>query len=334
MWILSKRHADARIDDAGGYHWITGAIVEQNNTHFLDYRSETYRAGSLSFNEAIADAAVWSPIVLLKWLDDHRNAIKYAGQRIDGAVEMNVFNVSLGSEEMTLLVEQGSGRILGLERSYVDYDGSKVLLQLRYFNDKVKDGLRYPTRVELWSHSYLTRHASLAHASYNEPVNTYMKIPPEFALTDGDPENARAFRVKEIADGIFFIGEGAMYQLIVEFDEFLVALDGSSGNVMKRVAAIREKIPAKPFRYVLASNNAIPFRMAGFTGMRNGIALLDAIEARNLDVELIVDPHSPLIATIDDLKKAVKLGRHRHQEIINKAQTKLGAWKTAGARAH
>lgn len=63
--------------------------------------------------------------------------------------------------------------------------------------------------------------------------------------------------------------------------------------------------------------------------MANGLALFDQISNRDLDVERIVDPHSPLIATMEDLRRSVDRLRNAPVDIVNSAREDLAAWRSA-----
>ena len=416
----SRRYADARYDSGGGYEWITGTVYRETTAYRLDYRNRSYRRTSLEFDDAIADAMVLSPLVLLRWLTDHRELTEYTGQRREHDTDLQILKViRKNGHEIEISFELDSGRIHGLESGYTDYDGSHVPLHFRYADWRTSDGVHYPTRVEVSAHGYVARRASLAHVSFGESITMYLDIPESFIETANEAKDVRDFRLEEIADGVYFVGEGVMYQLIVEFDDFLVALDGSSGDVTRRIDAVRERIPDKPFRYVLASHHhndhlhgLDDFAMRGSTvlaspehaatvtkyveerlgrkpeivevtdqyiiddgdrelyvmdigptphseymlaaylprekilfaadlfvlggrrtpvkpAMPNGLALFDWISSHDLDVERIVDPHSPLIATMADLQRSIDKLQDVPADIASRARSDLTAWRTA-----
>lgn len=416
----TRRYADARYDGGGGYEWITGTVLDAAEAHRLDYRNRTYRRTTLEFSAAIEDAMRLSPLVLLRWLTENRALAEFAGQRRERGRDLQVLRVLReDGSEMEVLFETGSGRIHGLESSYTDYDGSHVPLHFRYADWRESDGLRYPARVEVRARGYVASRASLAHVRIDNPITGYLGIPGSFRETTNEADDVRAFRFEQIADGVYFVGEGVMYQLIVEFDDFLVALDASSGDVARRIDAIRERITDKPFRYVLASHHHndhlhglddfatlgatilaspahvpvvtqyveerlerapdivavadefiisdgtrtlrildigptphsehmlaahLPGEKLLFTAdlfvlggrrspvrpaMANGLALFDEIKERNLDIERIVDPHSPLIATLDDLQRSVAALNAVPIDISSRARSDLTAWHTA-----
>ena len=416
----SRRYADARYDGGGGYEWITGTVFDESVAYRLDYRSRTYRRTTLGFNEAIADAMVLSPLVLLRWLTDHRELTEYVGRRREHDTDLQVLHVFReDGSKIEVSFELDSGRIHGLESGYTDYDGSHVPLHFRYSDWRESHGFHYPTRIEVRGHGYIARRASLAHIGFGESITEYLNVPADFSETANEARDVREFRLEEIADGVYFVGEGVMYQLIVEFDDFLVALDGSSGNVVRRIDAVRERTPDKPFRYVLASHHhndhlhgldefavlgstilASPAHVSTVTdyveeqlgrrpevialadeyiiedgdrelhimdigptphsehilaaylpkekilfaadlfvlggrrapvkpAMANGLALFERISSQDLEVEQIVDPHSPLIATMSDLRRSIDKLRVAPADIASRARTDLTAWRSA-----
>lgn len=416
----SRQYADARYDSGGGYEWITGTVFRETTAYRLDYRNRSYRRTTLEFDDAIADAMVLSPLVLLRWLTDHRELTEYTGQRREHDTDLQILKViRKNGHEIEISFELDSGRIHGLESGYTDYDGSHVPLHFRYADWRTSDGVHYPTRIEVSAHGYVARRAFLAHVSFGESITMYLDIPESFVETANEAKDVREFRLEEIADGVYFVGEGVMYQLIVEFDDFLVALDGSSGDVIRRIDAVRERVPDKPFRYVLTSHHhndhlhgldefavlgaailASPAHVSIVTdyvkerlghgpevvaladtdiiddgdrelhimdfgptphsehilaaylpkekilfaadlfvlggrrtpvkpAMANGLALFEQISNRDLDVELIVDPHSPLIATMADLRQSIDKLHDAPAGIASRARSDLTAWRTA-----
>ena len=416
----TQHYAEARIDLESGYDYITGLILDGSRGYRLDYRSETYRDSSVTFDQAIVDMSAWSPIVLLRWLTEHRDAASYVARRDYEGGEVDAVELGIGGQTVTVFFDVSSGKIRELERSYTDFDGTRIPLRFIYKGETIDNGVRYPSIVELWSHGYLTRRATLASMQVDVPIDEYLVVPDTIVLTQSEPKDIRTFRIEELADGVTFVGQGVMYQLIVEFDHFLVALDGCSGDVMKRISAIQERIPNKNFRYVLASHHhndhlhgldefvaagadvlassthtktivdyvrkqlpeisptfvSVDKRVVVRSGSRelqiidigpvphsdhtlvaylpkehilfaadlfvlggrrhpvkpasiNAIALLEAIDDLSLDAETIVDPHSPIIATIDDLRQAVALRREKDSKIIPAARMYLRAWQSA-----
>lgn len=417
----SRRYADARYDAGGGYEWITGTVLGESGAHRLDYRNRSYQSTTIEFSAAIEDAMHLSPLVLLRYLTQNRALAEYAGQRRERGRDLQVLQVRRADgSEFDVLFETASGRVHGVESGYADYDGSHVPIHFRYADWHDADGLEYPTRVTVRAHGYVTSSASLVHIRADGPISSLLEIPERFRETENEAENVRAFRLEEIADGLYFVGEGVMYQLIVEFDGFLVALDASSGDVARRIDAVQRRIPDKPFRYVLASHHhndhlhgLDDFAMLGATvlastahvatvtqyieerlgrapdvvaiadeftvsdgerelnildigptphsehilaahlpaekimftadlfvlggrrsavkpAMANAVALFEVIRGRNLEVERIVDPHSPLIARMDDLERAVDALHAVPVRISSRARSDLTEWRTAG----
>ena len=419
--FVGRRYADARYDGGSGYEWITGTICDSRGAMRLDYRNRTYRLITQEFDDAIADAMLLSPLVLLRWLSEHRGAAEHIGHRQVDDSTFEVLEVSRNDGSTVEVTFDAESRLIhGLEWAYTDYDGTRIPLRFRYLDWRNTQGLKHPARVEVHAHGAVARRASLAHVDFGSPIDRYLNPPDGFRETASEPADIRAFRFEEIADGVYFVGEGVMYQLIVEFDDFLVALDASSGDVQRRIDAVRESIPDKRFRYVLASHHHddhlhgldefvalgatilaapahkdvvsryveeqlgrrpeliqvldehivadstrklhiteigptlhsehmlvahLPAEKILFAAdlyvlggrrepvkpaMANGHALYEQIKRRDLDVELIVDPHSPLIATVSDLELSVKAARAEPEGLKARALASLSAWRSAG----
>ena len=392
-----RQYAGKRFDDAGGYFWHTGRIVDSGGFHItFNHATRTYRDRSQSFESALGDLLRYSPVALLRWLSEHPDQAQAKGTReIDGRT-FEILDVTMGNGVFTVLIDPQNARVYGVEHGFTDYDGQWVPLSLRFLDDKQFDKVRQPARIRVTMRDFTSRDATLERFERNTAISAFLQRPENYAEAKPEKEGVRDFRVEKLAEGVYFIGEGVMYQLFVEFDDFVVALDGTSGDVRKRITAIQELIPEKPIRYVLTSHHhndhlhgldeytelgakiiavprhvdtikryvaaqnglqadivtvekALEIRDSGRVlqifdigpvphtehmlaaylpkenilfqadiyvlggtrnplkpAMPNGKALLAAIRERELDVELIIDPHSPLIATLSDLETAAK----------------------------
>ena len=114
----SRHYAEARIDPASGYEWITGLVLNSQGGQRLDYRAESYRDTSVSFEQAVLDMAAWSPVVLLRLLNDHTGAVSYVERRELEGTQVDVINVELGGEVISIFFSTENGQIRALERGY------------------------------------------------------------------------------------------------------------------------------------------------------------------------------------------------------------------------
>ncbi len=390
--FVGDEYAHNSVEDASGYYRHGGRLLNSQHNAIVDHRTHTYRYTDEPLSSAAAELFRYSPVALLRWGLDNPGDLKPVGYREDDEGKFFVFKVAVEEGTYSVLVDAETYRVAGVDHSLTDYDGTPIPIRIRFSDYESFDGVLQPTRLEteIWGNA--GRHGELKSFEPNADITVVLGIPDGYVETAGEQPGIRDFRVEELAEGVYFVGEGVMYQLFVEFDDFIVALDGCSGNVNQRIATIQQVVPDKPIRYVLASHHHndhmhgldefaklgaeilaveehIPEirRRLGNTGAEivtvdgrfeiesggrvleivdigplphsdhmlagylpdekilfeadlfvlggrrepvrpassNGRALWETINGRGWEVDLIVDPHSPLIATIQDLESAV-----------------------------
>lgn len=415
--FAGQRYAGATYDGGSGYEWLTGTQVLADGARRINYRSAAHWGSAVTFDGAIGDAIRFSPVALLRWVREHPERATYRGIRRVADTQTQRLDVSSGDGgAFEAHFDAETGELRALIDGYRDYAGDRIALEYRYSDWRDSGGLRYPARVDVRIGGEPGRRAELLWMERDRSIERHLEVPQGFTEAPAIDRALREFRVEKLADGVYFVGGDAMYTLAVEFDEYLVALDGSSGDVKRRIAAIRELVPSKPVRYVLASHHhddhlqgldefaalgatiltapahadvvdryvrqqlgrpadlrvvggevviedadrtlailaldATPHSEQGLAGylhdakllfaadlfvlgsrrrpvvpaMQNGVALHAFIEGRALDVDRIVDPHSALVASIEDLERAVD--RAKQSDVLADACAALGAWRS------
>lgn len=274
-----------------------------------------------------------------------------------------------------------------------------VRVEARFDKYRWKGGIAVPEKVTLYWRGERVNNIRVRNVAVNAPIEPLLQPPADLPLLEMPAAaGARDFSVRELADGVWFIGESVNYQLFVELEHHVVAL-GSVAGVGKRIEALRERIGDKPVRQAVITHHhsdhlegvaelveagvvelltvpqhaAVVREAAGGAQdvelqlvrgsktldggvrsiriidigpnvhsehmlvaylpkekllwsadlfvqpperpLRAGIEpirdLAEAIEVHGLDVELLVDPHSPRINTISELRESVKKNPNR-----------------------
>ena len=135
------------------------------------------------------------------------------------------------------------------------WDGGEAPVEARFENYRRVNGLAMAARVTLYWRGQLVNDIRVRDVAVNESIERYLEAPRELPLLEmPDAAGARDFAVREIAEGVWFIGEQVHYQLFVEQDDHVVAL-GSVAGVTKRLAALRKRIGHKPLRYAVITHH-------------------------------------------------------------------------------
>ena len=131
----------------------------------------------------------------------------------------------------------------------------EATVEARFENYRRVNGLAIPGRVTLYWRGQLVNDVRVRDVAVNEPIEPYLEAPRELPLLEmPDAAGARDFAVREIAEGVWFIGEQVHYQLFVEQADHVVAL-GSVAGVTKRLTALRERIGDKPLCYAVITHH-------------------------------------------------------------------------------
>lgn len=379
------------IRTGGGYHSHRSTIANGDVSRQINHLRRTTLKSEQLFSSSIRPALLLSPALLLRWMSAQDSGFQRGDDHCRGETCFPTVVVSAGSEHtLSVVFDPETFRVSGIRHGFTDYDGSYTPQELEFHDYRWQSGVLQPTAYTDVYWGFTGRRGRLAAFQTGVDIEAMARPPANLVELQAEPAGLRDFRVEELATGIYLAGDGVFYQLFVEFEEFIVALDATSGDVARRIRAIEEVIPNKPFRYVLVSHHhndhlhgldeyhalgatflaspahadviraRIPeadlqlvdddfalnehglrleiidigplphseHMLAGWLpaagilfeadlfvlgGWRepppvasdNAVALWQYIEKREWPVKLIVDPHSPRVATLEDLRKAV-----------------------------
>ena len=410
--LARRRYVQEEIRAGGGYRSHRSTIVERDTTRQVNHLRRTALESEQPFSGSIRPALLLSPPFLLRWLSELDPGALRREDRCQGeACSPAIVVTPRGEKEsLTVLFDPETFLVKGILHGFTDYDGSYTPQELLFDDYRRQSGVLQPTTFAESFWGFTGRRGRLEAFQAGVDIETASRLPADLVALEAEPEGLRDFRVEELAPGVYLAGDGVFYQLFVEFAEYIVAMDATSGDVTRRIRAIEEALPGKPFRYVLVSHHhndhlhgldeyhakgatfiaarahAKPIReripdaelilvddrlvitggpagdvrrleiadigplphsehmLAGWLpapgilfeadlfvlgGWRapapvasdNAMALWRHIEERGWSVKLIVDPHSPRVATREDLRKAVE---RREKQAANATPT--AAW--------
>lgn len=249
----AQRLAERRLSSGGGYYSAVTVLSDPKRLH-------SYSERTVSRSESAATIAdrlpgLWqfaTPLLALELEARDPHVALQEGNC--GQTPTRWMSTELDGEPYRIHFNARS-LIVCLEFAYTDYDGTRVELTHEYSDYRERDGLMLPHARATHASGDLRQQFHLKYVATDLDVSAYFEEPAGFVDAPPAPPGFRDFRVEELAPGTWFVGGGNMFQLFVEFDDFIVALDGASGDVGRRIAALRERVPDKPFRYVLASHH-------------------------------------------------------------------------------
>ncbi|MSO84057.1 MAG: MBL fold metallo-hydrolase [Acidobacteria bacterium] len=117
-------------------------------------------------------------------------------------------------------------------------------------------GLKFPMRIVLRQGGFPTLELKVADVQPNSAAALEVRGP---APRGGGPPAAAAARVEpeKIADGVWFMTPGAEGSTLVEFNDYVVLVEGpgSDAQTMATIANAKRMLPNKPIKYVINTHH-------------------------------------------------------------------------------
>lgn len=242
-----RRFAEkARIREAGGYDFHYQAVLDGELgflASFIDGYQRALEPGA-EWSSRTADVFRRTP----SWIVRELAVAEHADVESDDArgsvirFESSVGPVVLGFDDT-------------LRLRHTRWQDGDATSEFQFDDYRWSSGIATPRKTTLYWRGERVNDIRIANVVVNEPIEDLLLPAEELPLLDmPDATGARDFGTRELADGIWLIGEGVNYQLFVEYDDHVVAL-GSVGGVGKRLEALRELIDDKPVRYAMVTHH-------------------------------------------------------------------------------
>lgn len=85
-------------------------------------------------------------------------------------------------------------------------------------------------------------------SAINQPINDYLAIDKSFNKIRASTTDANEFKIDELDDGVYFVGNGMSHFLFVDMGDYLISIGGTT-SANDKLAAVIEKTGDKPLRY-------------------------------------------------------------------------------------
>ncbi len=314
----NRRYAEDSHWVASGNYPFRSLIVSDGADSFVANVDERYwRRDDTDFRSRILDfQLLLAPLVLRDASPDTGG--RTGGNRRESGAALVPVHATLADQKVLLLIDRDSHRLLRLERTLPDGDREVIA----YDGYERIGGMLFNRVARVHYRGALTREVHFRALKPDARVADRFLLPPnlEEYVVDSTPE-VREFAARQLADGVWFIGEGVHYQLFVEFDDFIVAL-GSVGGVQRRLEELARHVPDKPVRYAMVSHHHSD-HLEGVRALAEaGAALLTAPAHEEIvrgelagtsgavetvaDVRVFSDPHQEL--------RILQIGPNSHAE--------------------
>jgi len=230
--------------EGGGFVFDTSTIIDGENGWQLDYRAGTAAPiAEPDFKTASGPFIRVTPALLLKELQQRRQVSHWLG-----VAEYN----GRPHDVVTLVMEVGPGLSLYFDQETHMLDRMERVLppfgQVEYrFEDYYRaDGIAFNRSFKLLINGDLNLDMTNEPVQVNGPVGQFAQVPQDLrevaAVLPDD------FNLQEIAEGVYLVGGNGAYGLVVEMEDYLVAIGGTQGAAA-RLEEVRKHSPDKPLRY-------------------------------------------------------------------------------------
>lgn len=216
-------------------------LANLDERHWRRIDATEYASAELEFRLLVA------PIALKSALDGYLAALPVRPDDAPGSA----LQLTFADSRIELHFNDSSGLLTEARRTLPDGATQRI----RYRDFEAVEGVPFNRRAEVYWQGDLVREVIFEQINPGGAHDHLFERPPELREYVVDvPDDVRTFSSRELAEGVWFIGEGVHYQLFVEFPDFVVAL-GSVGKAQQRLEELRRLLPHKPLRYALVTHH-------------------------------------------------------------------------------
>lgn len=227
----------------GGFDFSGATLVDGDTGWQMDYRAGT--AAPTAAPDFLTTAGPFirvTPALVMKQLQQRRQFSHWLGtDEIDGRPH----------EIVTLVMEVGPGLSLYLDsETHLLTRMERVLppfgqVEYRYSDYETVAGIPINRTFRLLINGEPNIDSQVTSVRVNAPVDRWAEVPP--SLKRIEAQTPDDFNLQEIGEGVFLVGGNGAYGLLVEMDDYLVAIGGTQGARQRMEEVARHT--AKPVRY-------------------------------------------------------------------------------------
>lgn len=116
-----------------------------------------------------------------------------------------------------------------------------------FFSDyKMIDGVLFNQHYRLAFEGLDNTEQTNTISAINQPIDEHLVIDKNFKKLSATTTNE--FKIEELADGVFFVGNARTYHMFVDMGDHLISIGGTA-SVEDKLAAVLEKTGDKPLKY-------------------------------------------------------------------------------------
>lgn len=230
----------------GGFDFNNEQIIKGEDGWQVSYRSGTVTPiAEPDFDTTAGPLIRVTPALLVKQLMERRQTSHWLGEvEFDGRTH----------DVITLVMEVGPALSLYFDRETHLLNRSERVLppfgqvDYRFTDYETIDGIPFSKTFKLYVNDQPNIYIDNLTTVINQPIGDYTALPTDLEMLEAAPPAPTEVQLQEVREGVFFAGAGATYAMFVDMGDYVAAVGGTAG-IPERIAALREKIGAKPIKY-------------------------------------------------------------------------------------
>jgi glyoxylase-like metal-dependent hydrolase (beta-lactamase superfamily II) len=227
----------------GGFDFSGGTLIDGETGWQLDYRGGT--AQPIAEPDFLATAGPFirvTPPLVMKQLAERRQFSHWLGQvKIDGRDHDIITLVMATGPGLSLYLDSETRLLTRMERVLPPFGQ----VEYRYGDYETVAGFPFNRTFHLLINDEPNIDSQITSIEVNAPVERYAEVPG--SLKQVAEQTPDEFNLQEIDEGVFLVGGNGAYGLLVEMQDYLVAIGGTQG-AKQRIEEVA-KHSSKPLRY-------------------------------------------------------------------------------------
>ena len=159
-------------------------------------------------------------------------------------------------QQFTLFFDASTHLLTKYEQLFTDVQAGDALLEVIWPGYRLVDGIQVPTGRELRRVNAAAEEVRFTEFAINPPLPDSLFQKPA-GYVDGTGGPVADTTVLKLADDVYVIQNGGNNSLAVGFTDYVLVVEAYGNDAASRrtIAKIREAMPGKPIRYVVATHH-------------------------------------------------------------------------------
>ena len=274
---------------AGGFDFDGETIIKGDESWQIDFRAGTVApVAQPDFNTTSGPFIRVTPALLMKQLQNRRHVSNWLGEvAIEGRPHDVITLVMEVGPSLSLYIDQETHMLTRMERALPPFGQ----VEYRFEDYETIDGIPFNRTFHLLINGDANIDIVNSNTRVNVPVEEYTVVADKLEeIPEVTPDD---FNLQEIAEGVFLVGGTGAYGLIVEMNDYLVAIGGTQGAAA-RIEEAGKHVSGKPVRYGVLTHHHSDHIPAAADYAKEGATIITFRENEDIVREAAGDENAKL----------------------------------------